>query len=41
MSIAPGGQLGEWVGDEAVTNVDVVEWLLKAFMVPVSANNCL
>lgn len=36
MSMAPGGQFGECVGDEAVINVEVVEWLLKAFMVPLS-----
>ena len=39
MSMAPGGQFGECVGDEAVINVEVVEWLLKAFMVPLSEKN--
>jgi hypothetical protein len=34
MSMAPGGQFGECVGDEAVS-VDV-EWLVKALMVPLS-----
>ena len=36
--MAPGGQFGEWVGDVAVSNVEVVDWLLKALIVPLSEN---